>query len=149
MTNVMIARAASAQRALDQFEGRALEWGVCDCARLAAFVLRDLGYKPSLARFGAYRSEFAARRALRRHGMADTPDWLDTVPGLTRIAPAAALPGDIVGMPGEGEWTSLTICLGSGRLLGFHPDANGVGACTVVQPVIAPVAAWSAPPCRS
>ncbi len=146
MTNPMIARVAAAQGAVDAFVGRSLEWGRCDCARLAAHVLRELGYKPSLSRFGAYKSEFTARRALKRHGMDDTPDWLDTVPGLSRISPAGALPGDIVGMPGDGGWTSLTIALGNGRLLGFHPDAGG--SCAVVAPLVAPVAAWSVVPCR-
>lgn len=146
--NPLLARVDAAQQAMDHFAGKPLVWGRTDCARLAAHVLKTLGYKPGLSRFGDYKTELGARRALRRHGMTDTPDWLDTIHGLIRIAPAAALPGDVVGMPGAGNWTSLTICLGNGRLLGFHPEA-GVGVCTVVQPLIAPVAAWSAAPCRS
>jgi hypothetical protein len=146
--NPMVARVAAAQAALDAFQGKTLSWGKTDCARLAAMPLRALGYKPGLSRFGSYKTEFGARRALLRNDMTDTPDWLDTIHGLLRIPPAAALPADIVGMPGEGGWTSLTVCMGNGRLLGFHPEA-GDGVCVVVQPLIAPVAAWSVRPLSS
>ncbi len=148
MNNPMVLRVEIAQQALEHFHGKPLEWGRTDCARLAAYVLKPLGYKPGLSRFGDYKTELGARRAVRRQGMTDTPDWLDTIHGLVRIPPAAALPADIVGMPGAGGWTSLTVALGNGRLLGFHPDA-GVGSCTVVEPLAAPIACWRAAPCRS
>ena len=146
MTNPMLKRVAVAQACVAKFDGQAFAWGECDCARLAAFALQGLGYKPSYARFGRYRSALGARRALRREGFADTTDWIDSIHGLARIAPAAALPGDIVGLPGEEGWTALTVALGNGRLLGFHLEAAG---CAVVQPLSAPTHAWRAAPCRS
>lgn len=58
--------------------------------------------------------------------------------GLDRIAPAAALAGDIVMLPGEDALGSLCIALGNGRVLGFHQDAKGA---VVMQPT-AFAAAW-------
>ena len=146
MTHPMMARVAVAQACVAKFDGQPFAWGECDCAKLAAFALQGLGYKPSYARFGRYRSALGARRALRREGFADTTDWIDSIHGLARIAPAAALPGDIVGLPGEEGWTALTVALGNDRLLGFHLAAAG---CAVVQPLVAPLFAWRAAPCRS
>lgn len=145
MTASMIARVGAAQATLDAFQGRAFAWGEADCARLAAFALRRLGYKPNLSRFGPYRSELGARRALKREGFAGTEDWLDSIAGLDRVPAAFALPGDVVGLPGEGGWTALTVAMGNGRLLGFHRAAQG---CAVVQPNVEPIACWGAPPCR-
>lgn len=146
MTNPMVKRVAVAQACVEAFDAKPFAWGECDCARLAAFALKRLGYKPSLSRFGRYRSALAARRALRREGFSDTTDWMDSIHGLGRISPAAALPGDIVGLPGEEGWTALTVALGNGRLLGFLEAAGG---CAVVQPAVSPLAAWRAEPCRS
>lgn len=142
----MLKRVAVAQACVDRFDGQAFAWGACDCARLAAFALQALGYKPSYARFGRYRTALSARRALRREGFADTTDWMDAVHGLVRIAPAAALPGDIVALPGEDGWSALTVALGQGRLLGFLEAAGG---CAVVEPGVPPIATWRAEPCRS
>ena len=99
-------RTAAVQRTLLKFEGRPLEWGRFDCAKLAVDVARNLGHKVKLSAFGAYRTPEGARTALARKGFTDPP-----------------LPGD--------DFTSLTIWVGNGRVLGFHA---GTGACRVVQP---------------
>lgn len=141
-THPLIQRAAAAQATLDYFTGRPFAWGEADCVRLAAFHLRQMGRTPKgLARAGSYGSEKMARRALLRTGFASLDAAVDGQ-GLPRIPPAAALVGDLVGLQGEGAWTSLTVALGNGRVLGFHS-----GAARVLKPVL-PIVAWRIEPCR-
>ena len=137
----MIARRDAAQAAVDRFDGQPFVWGKNDCVRLSAFVLRKLGHKPNLARAGSYSSLLGAKRALARTGFASLEAALDAL-GLPRIPPAAATTGDIVGLPGEGDWTALTVAVGNGRVLGFMEGRGGI-----MQPVTT-VTAWRVNPCR-
>jgi hypothetical protein len=143
--NPLVRRVEIAQAALDQFRGKRFQWGDNDCARLAAFVLREAGYKPNLAQFGGYRSALAARRALKSRKFATVLDWVDAV-GPKRIAPAATLPGDLIAFPGEDGWEALTVALGAGRVLGFTETAID-GGCSIIDAKLgAALAAWSVPP---
>jgi hypothetical protein len=147
--NPLVRRVEIAQAAVDTFLDKPFDWGANDCARLAAFVLRHAGYKPNLGQFGTYRTDLAARRALKARKMKTVIDWIDSVSGLVRITPAAALPCDLIAFPGVGGWEGLTVALGNGRVLGFTETAEN-GACSVidVQHMELAVAAWSVQPCR-
>lgn len=136
----MIARRDAAQAAVDRFDGQPFAWGKNDCVRLSAFTLRKLGHKPNLARAGSYSSLLGAKRALMRTGFATLDAALDAL-GLSRIPPAAAITGDLVGLPGLDDWTALTVALGNGRVLGFMD-----GRCGVMQP-LTPIVAWRVNPC--
>lgn len=142
------ARVAIAQAALDKFHGQPFAWGVSDCARLAAFVLLRAGYHPNLAQFGAYRSDLAARRALKRRKMGTVLDWIDSVKGVHRITPAATLPGDLIAFPGVGGWEGLTVMLGNGRVLGFTEAAQDGGCAVIDAHFEYAEAAWDVMPCR-
>jgi hypothetical protein len=133
----MVQRTAAAQATFDRFHGRAFAWGQADCARMVAFHLRKLGLTPRLAPAGSYRTALSARRALTRAGHDSLAAALDAL-GLERIAPAAALVGDVLALPGEDALGALVVALGNGRVLGWHPDAAGA---EVLQP-LAFDAAW-------
>jgi hypothetical protein len=138
MVNDLPRRAAAAQAAVKRFKGVPLAYGKNDCVRMAAFVLRRMGHRPQLGKAGSYRSAPGAVRALRRAGHETLAGALDGL-GLVRIAPAAALPGDIVMLPAEGPFDgSLNIHVGNGRVLGYHEDAVGAD---ILQPVRY-LAAW-------
>lgn len=123
------AKVAAAQARLDAFKDRPFSWGEFDCARLVAPLLRDLGYKPGLARAGSYGTEARALRGLRKAGFKTLADALDDI-GLIRIPPAATVAGDIVGLPADDRWgESLALALGNGRLLAVKD-----GVFQVVQP---------------
>ena len=130
---------AAAQATLDRFLGEPLVWGRTDCARISAFCLRELSVPAPLSRFGRYTTAAGAQRALLRRGFADLPAVVDDM-GLLRIPPAAALPGDLVGLQAGDLPVTLAVVLGGGRVLGFHAEAEGA---VVIQPN-AYVAAWSA-----
>lgn len=144
--NPMIARVEAAQGALDRYSGKPFAWYEADCARVAAFVLRELGYKPGFSRFGHYKTALGARKALKRNGFADTVDWIDSIHGLSRIPFLMTLPGDIAAYAGADGMSALTVVLSNRRLLGFHPETGG---CTVVSPVQLPEICWRVAPCRS
>jgi hypothetical protein len=148
LNSPLILRVAIAQHALDTFRGKPFAWGTMDCARLAAHVLKAAGYKPNLSQFGDYRSDRAAARALKRRHFANVVDWIDSVKGLERIAPAAALPADLIAFPGEGGWHALAVVLGNGRVLAFTETVDA-GACSILEANLgAAVAAWKVTPWR-
>ncbi|WP_292085310.1 MULTISPECIES: DUF6950 family protein [unclassified Brevundimonas] len=134
--HVMVRRVAAVEATIKRFEGKPLAYGRDDCARMAAFCLRKLGVKASLLKAGAYRSALGARRALMTLGYSNLEDAVDGL-GLPRIAPATALPGDILALQGE-DGVALCVAIGNGRALGFWASS---GVCTVIQP-LEYVAAW-------
>jgi len=141
MTPVLTAldrRAAAAQKTLDTWKVRPIKLGTSDCVRMTAFHLRLLGRKVKLPPSGSYRTINSALKALRAAGYESLGAALDAM-GLERIAPAAAIVGDIIAMPAEDKLGALSICLGNGRVLGYH-EGNPAGA-TVLQPLEF-VAAW-------
>lgn len=137
--SVYLRRVAAAQATLDRFLGEPLEWGRTDCARIAAFCLRELGVPAPLSRFGRYTTPLGAQRALLRRGFGDLGAVVDDM-GLARIPPAATLPGDLVGLRAGDLPLTLAVCLGGGRVLGHHSEAEGA---VVIQPTSF-LAAWSA-----
>ena len=145
----LVRRVEIAQEALDTFAGKPFAWGTMDCARLAALVLRRAGYKPNLAQFGDYRSDRAALRALKTRKMKSVLDWIDSVKGLRRIAPASALPGDLIAFPGMGGWDGLAVALGNGRVLAFSGEAEDHAAVVIAAKLDLATAAWSVAPCLS
>lgn len=142
MTEPLVRRRDAAEATLREFERRPFKWGRADCARMTAAHLRRLGYKVVLPPSGSYGTALAAAKALKARGYADLPAALDDM-GLERIAPAAAIVGDVLQLAGEDVLGALCISLGNGRLLGYHDDAP-LGAA-VLQPMEY-VTAWRANP---
>lgn len=132
MTNPLIRRTAAAQATLDKWSKRPFRLGTSDCVRMAADHLRRMGYKVKLPPSGSYRTLASAVKALRARGYASLEAALDDM-GLDRIAPAAAIAGDIILLPGADKLGALTICLGNGRAVGWHDDLPAGAA--VLQPV--------------
>lgn len=123
--NPMIRRAAATQACMDRFAGKAYAPGVRDCAKLAAHAMHKMGRRVSLLKGQRYTTEAGAVRVLRRTGFASLIEAVDAL-GLSRIAPAAALPADLVAIAcddGGAFGCSLTVALDNGRVLGFQ---NGV-----------------------
>lgn len=134
----MIRRREAVEATVQRFVGKAYAPGVHDCARLAAFALRQMGHKVPLLKGAQYRTEAGGLKALRRLGFSDLAEAVDAL-GLVRIAPASALPGDIVALEMEGATgfgCALTVACGNGRVLGFMG-----GVCAPLEPA-AFVAAW-------
>lgn len=136
----MLKRAAVAQACMDRFNGKPGDPGKRDCGSLAAHAMHQMGRTAALITSSNHTSWAGAVKYIRRKGFRDLVDLMDAT-GLERIAPAAALPGDIVGLAseeGDGFGCSLTVALGNGRVLGFNALT---GLCEPMIPHLF-VAAW-------
>jgi hypothetical protein len=134
-------KVAAAQATLNRFKDVPLRMGRNDCARMVAFHLRKLGHQVKLPPSGSYASVRSARREMARLGHDTLEQALDSF-GFERIAPAAAVAGDVLMLPGASDLGALTIAMGNGRVAGWHVDAVGA---VVLQPVEF-VAAWRVEP---
>ena len=141
--HALIRRRDAAQATLDQWRVAPFRFGHADCVRMVASHLRRMGYRIRLPHAGAYRTANSALRALKVAGYDSLAAALDAL-GLARIAPAAALPGDIIQMPSEIEQIgALTVAMGNGRVVGWWGD--GAAGAVVMQPTDF-VAAWRVEP---
>jgi len=129
--NDLVRRRDATQATVDAWKGKPFRLGYADCVRLAASHLRRMGRKVRLPAQGSYRTLRSAEKELAKRGYADLPAALDDM-GLERIAPAAALPGDIIAIPSEHKIGCLMVAVGNGRAIGFHEDVDGA---EILQPV--------------
>ncbi len=118
-------RVAATSATFDRFNGQPLVLGKTDCARMVAFHLKQLGFKPSLLKGGAYSTPVGARRALQRLGVSSLSEIMDRhFPRLE--SPAAARTGDILAGPSEGEMgDAMAIRLHRDNALGFLDGVCG------------------------
>lgn len=116
---------AATSATFDRFNGQALVLGKTDCARMVAFHLKQLGFKPSLLKGGAYSTEVGARRALKRLGVSSLSEIMDRhFPRWD--SPAKARVGDILCGPGEGgTGDAMAIRLHRDQALGFKDGVCG------------------------
>ncbi|EGF93751.1 hypothetical protein ABI_21930 [Asticcacaulis biprosthecium C19] len=105
---------------------------------MAACLVKAMGHKVLLVRFGAYRTVAGALSAIRRGGYASVEAMLDE--RFARIPAASALPGDILALPSELPFPALAIYVGNGAAL--H---SWQGLFTVSR-VLTSEAAWRVPP---
>lgn len=119
----MLKRAAAAQACMDRFEGKPYHPATRHCGKLAAHALTKMGRSAKLLNASRHTTEAGAIKYLKRTGFACLADLMDAM-GLERIAPAAALPGDIIGLPsGDAFGCSLSVALGDGLVLGLVEGA--------------------------
>ena len=115
----LLRRQKATQTTLDKYRAKAFAWkqGVT-CVHMARFHLRQMGHTPeALPRL---RGPIGARKALDGRGWATVSDMLDAQPGLTRIAPAMMLPGDLAVLPADEGFDAIVVCAGLHKLLGWH-----------------------------
>jgi hypothetical protein len=140
--HALIRRRDAAQATLDAWSDRPMRLGRADCVRMAASHLRLLGYQVRLPAEGSYASVRTALRKLQERGYGSLAEALDGV-GLERVAPAATIMGDVILMPAEHELGALVVCMGNGRVAGWHDDH--AGGVVVMQPLMM-TAAWRVDP---
>ncbi|WP_336968362.1 DUF6950 family protein [Brevundimonas aurantiaca] len=118
----MLKRAAATQACMDRFAYKPVEPGVRDCGKLAAHALHKQGRSAKLLNASRHKTWRGALAYLKRTGFASLVDLIDAM-GLERIAPAAALPGDLIALPseeGDGFGCSLAVALDNGRVLALN-----------------------------
>ena len=115
----MLKRAAATQACMTRFAGKPYDPATRHCGKLAAHALAKMGRSAKLLNASRHTTEAGALRYLKRTGFASLVDLMDAM-GLERIAPAAALPADIIALPsGDAFGCSLAVALGEGLVLGL------------------------------
>lgn len=118
----MLKRAAATQACMDRFAYKPVEPGVRDCGKLAAHALHKMGRSAKLLNASRHKTWRGALAYLKQTGFASLVELIDAM-GLERIAPAAALPGDLIALPseeGDGFGCSLAVALDNGRVLALN-----------------------------
>lgn len=121
MTSDLLRRQAGLEKTLAKYRDKPFEWGRFDCVAMLRSHLVAMGHK-RVPKLPGYGSATAARRALKEAGFADVAALLDSL--LPRIAPAFALPGDVLTVQGDAGLDAVTISLGH-KAFGWHEDAPG------------------------
>lgn len=134
MSRTLQERVDAVDATLRRFRGQPFEWGAVDCAKLGAFHLRQMGYHENLKlhKAGTYKTALGAKRALQRAGWGSLSEALDGL-GFERIPPAAALPGDVLLLPGTDGFDALGVAAGNGAVVSFHEDAPGVEVLRIAE----------------
>jgi len=117
----LVLRQKATAATMERFRSKAFAWGSVDCAKMAAFHLKQFGHKVRLSKAGQYKTALGAGAALKRLGYDDLPAAMDGH-GFERIPLAFALMGDIVSFPCDHAIGALGIVAGNGNMLAFHED---------------------------
>lgn len=123
-----------------KFRDQPFQWGQVDCARVAAFHLKQLGYKIAISRAGRYRTALGAAKALGRLGYKNLSEMADSL-GLAPIPPAFMLLGDIAEVEGDSPVGTIAIYAGGGNVFAFHQDHDGL--VTAAPNAASILRAWS------
>ena len=117
----LIRRKLATEKTMAKFRARAFDWKAgATCVHLARFHLRAMGH--AVEKLPRIRGPIGAARALKERGWADVAAMLDAQAGLTRIAPAQMLLGDVAVLPADEGFDAVVICVGRHKLLGWHQD---------------------------
>jgi hypothetical protein len=145
-------RRDAAQATLDEFTAR--PFGLDrknDCAHIALFHLKKLGIKIPVAKVGTYKTPLAARAALRRAFGAETlQEVADKY--FERIAPAAALVGDLIEFRGtESPIGAIAVYIGNDTVICYHEEhpEGAIAGRILYEEGDAPLAAWRTLPVPS
>lgn len=145
MSSKLEIRAHALNETMLRWKDRPFQLGKNDCVKLLLFELKLMGISiPNSSKLIGYKTPLAGRAALKRvYGVTSVPAFLDKF--FTRIAVAAALPGDPISMPGHEEGTLGAIGLYADNDLVFcyeeEHDTPVVGRLTY-DGDLAPAAAW-------
>ncbi|WP_132390231.1 hypothetical protein [Novosphingobium sp. PhB165] len=122
-------RHAAIEATMSRYRQLPFEWGKVDCAKVAAFHLRQIGLKLSLSKAGRYSSPLGAARALKRLGYSTLAEMADGI-GLCPIPPAYLMLGDIAEIEGDSPIGTICLYAGNGNLFGFHENHPGLVTMT-------------------
>lgn len=97
-TSALLVRQQAVTACVNRFVGQPLIWGKTDCVKLCALALRKQGHPVPLLKGVRYSSEQTALRRFKEQKLSSLCDAVDAL-GLVKIAPAMAMPGDLIAMP--------------------------------------------------
>ena len=146
---VLELRRTAVEQTIAHWRDKPFEMPKHDCFKMEVFLLRLLGVPlRSSSKCIGYKTPLAARATLKRvYGVRSMVELNDKF--FKRIAPAFALPGDIIAMPGWEDGTLGAVGIYMGNELVFcyeeEHDTPQAGRLTY-DPDREPLAAWSVLP---
>lgn len=111
-------RMKAAEACRKRFKDRPYKPGTRDCPLMGLHVLHGLGVKVPFAKGLKWKNEAEGLRVLKSLGFANLTEAIDSL-GLPRIAPAFALPGDLVALETGHAVGCIAVAMGNGNLLAF------------------------------
>ena len=117
----LIRRQRALEKTVAKYRDRPHDWRSVDCIRMLRSHLVAMGHK-RLPKLPRYDSALGAKRALKEAGFGSVDALLDSL--LPRIAPAMALPGDVLLARGDEGLGAVTLSVGL-KAFGWHEDAPG------------------------
>lgn len=130
----LIRRQRAIDKTMQRFAGRKFRLGKADCVIMARAHLVAMGHR-KLPRLPAYSSPGGSIAAIEKMGAKDVEGLLDQY--LTRIPPAAMLPGDVgltLTEPDAPAWRAGTIAISLGRkYLTWHADHE---LLAIIEPLV-------------
>lgn len=133
-------RAAATETVIEMFRDKPFDWRGANCINLARAQAIAMGHDvPKVPGFG---TATGAMRALKKQGVNSTAELLDKW-FERHTAPAFALVGDLVMLPGEDGDTLGAVCISDGRgnLFGWH--GSDLSQMSVIKQATAnATAAW-------
>ena len=138
MTANLAIRAAATEITLAETRDAPFDWAGQNCIRLARRQACNMGHK--VAKVPNFKSAVGAARALKRQGAENLEQLLDKW-FERHDAPAFAIIGDLVLLPGEDGFDSICITDGRGNLFGWHD--SDLSKMSVIKAADADIiAAW-------
>lgn len=119
--NDLLRRHKALEKTLAKYRTVPFQWGKADCMTMFRSHMVAMGHS-GLPKQPKYSTALGAKRALSAMGFETIEALLDSL--LPRIAPAAALPGDIILSPGSEGLACLSVSLGA-KAFGWHEDSQG------------------------
>jgi hypothetical protein len=124
----LVERMRVTQKTVDRFKGKMFEPGKIDCIQLIIGHAAHAGVKIEVEPYGDWES---AAAVLRRRGYRTLGEAMDD--HFERIDPSRALFGDFIEAPGGNGFSSLSVAVGNGRVLGFHEE---IPHADIIQPLL-------------
>jgi len=131
-----VRRERATEATKEEFFGTKFKYGRNDCAQVARKHAIRCGCAFNSSEGGNYSTPLGAKRALTRMGYENLRDLMDK--NYEVIAPARALPGDIIELEGDEVIGTLVVYLGNQKALSFHETQD---AMCIVQ-ILEPARAW-------
>lgn len=135
----LIRRQRAVEACVQRFVGKPYKPGSRDCVKLAGHAMHMMGRRVGLTKGVRYSSEAGALKAMRTLGFKTLMEAADAT-GMVRIAPAMALPGDVMALPASGAFgCALGVYAGNNLVLTYQ---DGHDQCVRVRLEQAPLTAW-------
>lgn len=118
----LVRREQALGKTLAKYRRKPFVWGETDCVLMLRSHLVAMGHR-KVPKVPEYGTALGAKKALKAAGFESVEAMLDSL--LPRIAPAMALPGDVLALQGEEGLDAIMISVGY-KAAGWHETTDGM-----------------------